>query len=126
MGASIVSMNSPVSTGKYVSGDFFDRVRRNALKRGIYFDLSLEYLDNLLEQQNFKCIYTGAPLDAKTRKSYTASLDRIDSREGYVKGNVQFTLISVNYAKHSSSDEAFLQLVSDIYHYRLGGQVVSI
>ena len=32
------------------------------------------------------------------------SLDRIDSAKGYVKGNVQFVCLGINYAKNRWSD----------------------
>jgi len=122
----MIFMTIPATTGKYVSGEFFYNIKRNALRRGIYFDLSLEYLDHLIESQDFKCVYTGAPLDAKTRRNYTASLDRIDSAGGYEEGNVQFVLIQCNIMKWKMSNEDFLQLVSDIYKHRCGDDYVEL
>lgn len=118
-------MTSPVPTsGKYVSGSFFYNIRRRALKRGIDFDLSLDYLDQLIESQDFRCAYTGMQIDAKPRRKATASLDRIDSSKGYVEGNVQFVQIAVNFAKHSCSEDDFLELVSSIYRHRIGKEHV--
>lgn len=36
---------------------------------------------------------------------YRASLDRIDSSKGYIKGNVQFVATPINYLKGTMSDE---------------------
>lgn len=114
-------MNPPVNkTGKYVSGDFFSHVRWKAAQRGIDFLVTIDYLDYIMERQDHKCVYTGDRLDAKTRRQYTASLDRIDSSVGYVEGNVQFVKTSCNFAKHSLSEEDFLCLVEKIYKHKIG------
>ena len=105
-------------TGKYVSGKFYSSVKYKANKRGIDFadDLTIEFLDELLEQQEFKCFYSGLPIDAKTRNGITASLDRRDSNRGYERDNVQFTCIKVNFMKHVISDAEFIELVGQIYN----------
>lgn len=43
-----------------------------------------------------------------------ASLDRIDSSKGYVKGNVQFVCLSMNYAKNGFSDQQIKDFVDSI------------
>ena len=45
-----------------------------------------------------------------TRKDYdaTASLDRIDSSKGYIKGNVQWVHKNINYMKQEMTNEEFL------------------
>lgn len=117
-------MNQPVKTGKYVSGDFFYNVRRNAEKRGIEFDISLEYLDELIKEQNFRCVYTGAKIDAKTRKQYTASLDRRSSDQGYIVGNVQFVLKEINMMKWTLAEQDFFILIEQIYSHRLNKMIL--
>jgi hypothetical protein len=39
---------------------------------------------------------------------FSASLDRIDSSKGYVKGNVQWTHKTVNIMKQAMSDEELI------------------
>ena len=39
----------------------------------------------------------------------TASLDRIDSSKGYVKGNIQWVHIAINFMKHSLPEEEFVR-----------------
>lgn len=109
-------------TGKYVSGKFYSSVKYKANKRGIDFaeDLTIEFLDELLEQQDFKCFYSGLPIDAKTRNGITASLDRRDSNRGYERDNVVFTTIAANMCKWILPEEDFMSLVKSIYEHSYG------
>lgn len=112
-------MTPTTKTGKYVSGDFFYNVRRNAEKRNIPFSLTIEDLDEILVKQDFKCAYTGRKIDAKTRKQYTASVDRIDSSSGYTKDNSQMVCVHANIAKWKLSEEEFLALAEDVYSHKI-------
>lgn len=89
---------------------------RNSRKRFKDFNLTLEYLKQLWEEQNGICPYTGIKLQlAEYNKHHndlihTASLDRIDSSKGYVIGNVQYVSMAINYMKNKMSHEDTLQL----------------
>jgi hypothetical protein len=82
------------------------------------FDIDKEYLEKLWEQQEGKCAISGIPLLIKyfknKSKPNTASLDRIDSNKGYIKGNVQFVAYSLNLAKNSFSNEEFLTFYNSL------------
>lgn len=74
-------------------------------------------LDDLLEQWNLQlgfCVYTGAKLIHPIRIKdegliYMASLDRIDSRIGYMKGNIQFISAAANMAKNNMTHEQMIE-----------------
>jgi len=92
----------------------------NSLKRGangekgrkaLEFDLTLEYIGDLLEAQGYQCKLSGLPI---TTKGKTASLDRIDSSKGYVEGNVQWLHKDINMMKRHYSQEYFLFLCKKI------------
>lgn len=94
---------------------------RNAKKRFKKFNLTLECLKSLWEEQKGICPYSKVSLVLPTYKDtvkdirYRASLDRIDSSKGYIKGNVQFISTSINYLKGEMSHEdtiEFLQIIS--------------
>ena len=51
------------------------------------------------------------------RGASTASLDRIDSSEGYVPGNVQWVHLVVNDLKSNMPQEEFLNWCRDIAAY---------
>ena len=70
------------------------------------FDLDLSYMKSLWESQNGKCAITKVDLMLETsyNKNYQASLDRIDSSKGYVKGNVRYISVSANWLKNDLDD----------------------
>ena len=72
-------------------------------------DIDLIYLKTLWETQNGICPYSGIQMILpKNLADYNrihspkkARLDRIDSKRGYIKGNVEFVCSSINLAKNS-------------------------
>lgn len=83
------------------------------------FNITLQDLKDVWELQNGKCVYSKVSLvlpeeTQETIKDHTirASLDRIDSSKGYIKGNIQFVSTVINYMKNDMSHErtiAFIQ-----------------
>ncbi len=102
---------------KDIYGQLVDRWKRNAKSRNYPFEITVEYLQQLLEQQDYRCAYTGIlMLCPKTYNEYhdqmkgnwrLISLDRIDSNLGYVSGNVQFVTVFANKAKGSLGHQIF-------------------
>ena len=89
---------------------------------GINVDIDIKYLKELWETQNGKCPYTGLQMIIpQTTKEYQkihslekASIDRIDPSKGYIKGNVEFVCMFINFAKSSYSKEQMINLISKI------------
>lgn len=81
-------------------------------------DIDLQYLKQLWEQQDGKCALTGIPMTPRLLKGNscptTASLDRIDSTQGYVKNNVQFVCCSINLAKNNYTQTEILSFIDMI------------
>lgn len=97
---------------------YYHGIMNSALKRGLEFNLEPEYLQNLFNKQNGRCRYSGLLLTlSKSNRdvSSTASLDRIDSSKGYVKGNVQWVHKKVNKMKMDITEEDFLFFCKEIY-----------
>jgi hypothetical protein len=88
---------------------FREFLRRIKNRKKHECNLDLQYLLDLWNKQEGKCIYTNISMvlpDGKLKGTmFTASLDRIDSSIGYLKGNVQFTLTPINFMKSAMSDE---------------------
>lgn len=109
--------------GRHISLTVYNFWKKNAIRRKIIWDLSVEYLDALLESQNFRCIFTGDKLTIGHGNGNglivngSASLDRIDSSLGYIYGNVQFVIKPVNLAKQALSDSDFIELCRKIVNY---------
>lgn len=105
-----------------VSGKYFNRIRRSAIKRDIFFDVSIEYFDNLLINQNFKCLLTGKDIkfshSKKDNYTATASIDRINSKLGYVEGNLQWVHKDINLMKNHFDLKYFIDtchIISEKY-----------
>jgi len=108
----LISKNSHVlwkGAGE-LSGSTFSGIRGDARKRGIPFEITIEYAWNLFQQQQRKCALTGVALTLSEGrgKGSTASLDRIDSKRGYTEGNVQWVHKQLNVMKHLLGLEAFV------------------
>lgn len=110
---------------KDISGTWYNSFIKNAKKRKLECNLSKEYIQSILEQQDYKCKLSGLPISifpGRNCKNYyentTASLDRIDNNQGYVEGNVQFLHKHVNYMKWAHNQDYFLELCKEIVNHQ--------
>lgn len=109
---------------EYSSFRYFIIKSRDRQRRSKYgaSTIDVNYLKNLWEAQSGKCAYTGIgmilPKNTKEnsiiRSLKKASLDRIDSKKGYVQGNVQFVCLSLNIAKKDFTNEEMKSFLSEI------------
>jgi hypothetical protein len=74
------------------------------------FNIDSKYVTKLVLECNGKCQATGLNLSTITNCPYKASLDRIDSNKGYVKGNVRVVATMFNFMKQDYSDLQFAQI----------------
>jgi len=96
-----------------------ETLRRVKRRRGKHnFDIDLHYIKEVYEAQEGKCIYTGVDIELpdgkKSNATKTASLDRIDSKKGYVKGNVQFISVICNHAKNDLTHEEMIEWIESL------------
>jgi hypothetical protein len=97
-------------------------MRKKFKKTSFDMDIDVEYLKKLWESQNGICPYTKfkmilPPTTTQYQKTHSlekASLDRVDSSKGYIRGNVEFVCFFINLAKNSYSKETMLNLISRI------------
>lgn len=95
------------SMGKYMSNVIY----RSKQKKWFY-DIDEEYILKLFEKQKGLCSLSNVPLTLRKTSndySFTASLDRIDSSKGYIKGNVQWVHKWINKMKLDLPQERFLE-----------------
>lgn len=96
-----------------ISGAYVYHLKQNAKQRNLEYKLTVKFLWELFQKQNSKCALSGLPIKMtpslrgynggkKTNPDFrviTASLDRIDSRKGYIEGNVQWVHKVINIIK---------------------------
>jgi hypothetical protein len=111
-----------------ISGDFWyshvvrsangDKGRRYPVK----LTLTIEEAWNLFIRQERKCALSGLELSfprVSKDKSYTASLDRIDSSKGYTIDNVQWVHKDINMMKNKFDNEYFINMCKKINIWNL-------
>lgn len=93
------------------------------------FNLTVEYLKEIWDEQDGKCPFTGFDLELRTYSSRdgfrdkllhikSASLDRIDNTKGYVQGNVRWVSVMFNFARNIFSDEEVIEFAQAVVENR--------
>ena len=99
----------------------FSKIIVDAKNRNIDFNLSIEFLWDLFQKQNGKCVISGEPIcfPNKVHESDgTASLDRIDSNKDYSEDNVQWVHKDINVMKWNLSQDKFFDWIKKIHTYK--------
>lgn len=106
--------------GKYISGKYLGNSIRGALSRGFEWNLTIEEIEDVFSKQVFCCAYTGLEVKFDTvLKNQTASIDRINSKEGYFKENIQIVHKDINFMKQDFSNDEFIKyciLIAEKYN----------
>jgi len=101
-----------------ISHDLYTTIKHSAKTKNLEFSVSIEYLWKLFLKQNKKCAFTGEELvfnkTYRSKKEKTASLDRVDSSKGYIKGNLQWVHKDINKLKKNFSDERFIEICKKV------------
>ena len=111
--------SNPNFTGyQEIGGRYWNNLKKHAIeKRKLIFKISIKNAWELFLQQNRKCALTGMILHFPPRDDEycrTASLDRIDSTKGYVKGNVQWVHKDINKLKSDFPQKEFIELCNKV------------
>lgn len=96
---------SSLTTEKRIKRLFIN-LKQRAKEYGMEFNLDYQFLLQMYQNQGACCAVSGIRFierrEAGTRYSpHQPSLDRIDSKKGYTKDNVQFVLTAINMGKNS-------------------------
>lgn len=111
--------NSPHWKGaEHVPASVLAKIRCTLVRgRTLECRITVEDLEDVWIKQNGSCCLTGLPLSFpevlytnENKKKGSASVDRIDSSIGYVKGNIQFVDKRINNMKQDLSQEEFIDL----------------
>lgn len=101
----------------------FMKICKNRVKDcGRELDISLQDLKEQWEKQDGKCPFTGWDMkfdECHKKKGLKktpdrASLDRIDSSKGYVKGNIQFVSLIAQYAKNDWNGDVIFEFANAV------------
>ncbi len=97
---------------KELSGGYISQLKKSAKIRSLKFAVSTKYLYDLFQQQHGLCALSGIQIVLSgmgPNKVYqTASVDRINSKKGYIKGNVQWVHKDINMMKQRFSQQYFI------------------
>jgi hypothetical protein len=107
-------------SGNYWATHILRNKKRNTKRSALPINITIEYAWDLFLKQDKKCALSGLYLSFPTKwhdRSGTASLDRIDSSLGYIKGNVQWVHKDVNMMKRTYSQEYFTNICKLIANY---------
>lgn len=95
-----------------LSSQHFSHIKADAKRRSLEFSdkITMKFLIDLIKKQNYKCKLTGIDICLGPPNTRTASLDRVDSSKGYIKGNLQWVHKHVNIMKWSLSQTRFIEI----------------
>jgi hypothetical protein len=95
----------------------WSNIKTRAKKRNIEFSIDIQYGWELFVKQNKKCALSNIPIKfgrCDHNVETTASLDRIDNKKGYIKGNVQWVHKAVNIMKCDLQQDIFIEFCRKI------------
>ncbi len=95
-----------------IPGAYICRCKRGATDRNLEYNISNEYIWSIFLKQERKCALSKRAISFEDT---TASLDRIDSKKGYIEGNVQWVHKDVNIIKNKYDENYLLEIINDIY-----------
>lgn len=112
-------------TGEISSGFWYDHIVKSAsgskygnrIRKVKELTLTIEEAWDLFIKQNKKCALSGVELSFPKKsndKSWTASLDRIDSSKGYILENVQWVHKHINIMKNKFDNQYFITMCKKI------------
>lgn len=103
------------------------RIRKRMKEKDIELSLTEHDLREIWLKQEGRCSYSRVTLHHPNfrtinNKVYTASVDRIDSSIPYIKDNIQFVSIAINFMKNVMTHEEAEELCNVIYQNRKDSQ----
>lgn len=86
--------------------------------KNIEFDIDLEFIKKMFLNQNGICEITGISMTHFSGKGFcmsNLSIDRIDSKKGYTKDNIQLVCLWANVSKNNMNLEDFKKYINLTY-----------
>ena len=103
--------NNPAGMVGSVRVSWYNAFMKSGLTRGYNWDITIEEIDTMYQEQDGLCAYSGLPIGwSSERWDHTASIDRIDNNNGYSMDNIQLVHKKVNMMRGTLGDEEFKEL----------------
>ena len=88
-------------------------LQQSATSRNIEFDLTFETVKHLMTRTH--CYYTGIKFEDEGKLAF--SVDRVDSKKGYIEGNVVACTVDINSKKSNLTHEEIRMLNDKINEF---------
>lgn len=114
-----VLTSQPIATDVACPKTMLDRHRKGAKQRGIEFTIQLSDVSQALEAQGGVCAVTALAFnlekpDGLRIRPWAPSIDRINSRVGYLPGNVRIVCAFVNVAMNGFGEQFFAKVLAPL------------
>lgn len=100
------------------------KIEEKSRRYGYECNITYKYIKDLFRKQKGLCKLSGVPIYCYTQQQckkfnleVTASIDRIDSTKGYIKGNVQWVHKHINFMKLELSQSDFINWCKAVVSY---------
>lgn len=110
----------------HICGSILNMLQNKAKAREIEVKITLDDIWNQYTKQNGLCYFSGVKVnfpncskDYQNYSSWNASIDRLDSNSDYTPDNIVIVTKQVNLMKRSMTEQEFLNLIEQIYNFRL-------
>lgn len=98
------------------------RAKERCCKNGVPFNVSKDYVLQLILNNNNACAVCGIPFQKSGKTGhkgpFSPSIDRIKPELGYVEGNVRVVLDGINCLKGSGTDEDMWKIIDAMVEKR--------
>lgn len=92
-----------------IHGKYYTLLKRGAKIRNLEFDITIEDIWNQYIKQDKKCMLSGLEIEWYDKNNLgTASVDRINSSEGYLINNIQIIHKDINQMKMDLDQDKFI------------------
>lgn len=98
--------------GKYKLPKKYKSYKDRAYRKNITFELAVDEFNQILSNQ---CVYCG---------NNANTIDRIDSKQGYILSNCQSCCSVCNIMKYTYSHEQFITHMNKIYNHLLSRMLI--
>lgn len=89
----------------------------SAAKRHHEWALSYEDIENQYLSQKGYCALSGIKMEGNSKSPLRPSLDRINSKMGYLVGNIQFVCCMINVMKNKYDEKQFIKMCGLIFNH---------